>query len=887
MRIDASEDACWSVPTDELLARFSSSATGLTEAEARRRRASRPTQSTRKTSVCALLLAQFRAPMTVLLFGSAILSFSLAVHDAWSHQRHFRLQDAPDACLIVLILLIGGFLGFWQELTAANAVARLMARIATRITVLRNGQPVEILLDDVVPGDVLTLRAGDVIAGDCRLLSANELCVNESALTGESFPVEKFTGTLPPDTPLASRSNTLHLGTHIVSGFATALVVAAGGDTQFGRISSRLSAQRPETGFERGIREFGELLVRIVLVITVAVFLVKVGWQNRPLVESLLVGLALAVGMTPQLLPAVTSICLAAGAKAMARKQVIVKQLVAIENLGSMTVLCSDKTGTLTEGTIQLQAARDASGQISDEVLYYAFLNATLQQGFDNPIDRAIQKSARRSLAGIEKLGELPYDFSRKRLSIHVRDNGRELLITKGAFHQVLACCTHVAVSDSSAVDIAEYRSRLDDQFVRLSESGWRVLGLALRETPASLPSPLPEEGMTFLGFLVFADPPRSDARQTLNQLRDLGIRLKIITGDNRGVAASLSRSVGMIEPEILAGADLKSLAPEDLARQVHLTDIFAEIEPSQKEQIVRALRGTGAVVGYLGDGINDAPALHAADVGISVASAVDVAREAAQIVLLQQNLAVLVEGVREGRRTFANTLKYLFFAIAANFGYMFSLAVASMILPFEPLLAHQILLVNLLADGPAMALATDSVDPEQVHRPRRWDLGQISRFMVTFGLTSSAFDFATFGALYVLFGRWNSGTDAGEFERLFQTGWFLESTLTGLIILAVIRTSRPLYLSRPGPLFLGASAAAAVTTLLIPLSPLAGPLGFIRPPIPLIGVVILITALYGVGMEGVKSICSRSLLSPPRDTHLNPHLFDMTSGPGSPQTGN
>ncbi|MGE5192953.1 MAG: HAD-IC family P-type ATPase, partial [Deltaproteobacteria bacterium] len=655
------------------------------------------------------------------------------------------------------------------------------------------------------------------------------------------------------ETPLGQRVNALYLGTHVISGLGTAVVAATGRDTEFGRISERLEHKQPETGFERGLRQFGQLLIKVVLVITVVVFAVKVGWQHKPLVESLQVGLALAVGMTPQLLPAITTVVLTAGAKAMSRHQVIVKQLLSIENLGSMTVLCSDKTGTLTEGVIQLHATLDVEGQPSERVLQHAWINALLQTGFENPIDRAICEKKRFDIDGIEKLDELPYDFIRKRLSVRIRQHGRRLLITKGALANVLECCAQVENAGGTADGLESHREAIDRRFAEMSELGLRVLGLAIREDDAPHLTKADERDMTFLGFLVFADPPKADAKETLQQLRDLGVALKIITGDNRAVAASISHRVGIETPVIVTGSDLRTLSEDAVRQRAHEADVFAEVEPNQKEQIILALKQSGHVVGYLGDGINDASALHAADVGISVASAVDVAREAAQVVLLKQDLGVLVGGVREGRRAFANTLKYVFFAIAANFGYMFSLAVASLFLRFEPLLAAQILLVNLLADFPAMALATDAVDPEQIHRPRRWDIRFVTRFMLSFGLTSSMFDFVTFAAMYVLY---------GFKEEIFHTGWFVESTLTGVMIMLIIRTQRPFFLSRPGMLFNVACALITLVTVLLPYSAMAAPLRFVTPPPLLVPVAVGITLMYGVGMEIVKRLFYRYLAS-------------------------
>lgn len=841
--------AFWSIETDRLFEQLRTSEQGLTLSEAKHRLAQARHLKPHRASAWSLLWDQFKSPIILLLFCSAVLSLTL-------------LDDATNGMIIIFILVASGLLSFWQELSAADAVAKLVGMIETKVTVIRQDQDREVPIDEVVRGDVVRLRAGDLIPGDCRLLTARDLFVNEAVLTGESFPAEKLCGVLSETTPLGQRVNSVFLGTNVVSGFATAVVVGTGAETEFGKVSERLEHKQPETGFERGLRRFGELLVKIVLVITVVVFAVKVGYQQKPITESLIVGLALAVGMTPQLLPAVTSVVLAAGAKAMAKRQVIVKQLLAIENLGSMTVLCSDKTGTLTDGVVQLQGTLDLAGRPSERVARLAYLNAFFQTGFANPIDHAIKNRHEFDTSVVERLDEIPYDFIRKRLSVLVAENGRKLLVTKGALAQVLRCCTHAATSNGELVNLDKQKAAIDHRFAKMSREGLRVLGLAIRTVDVPHIGKEDEQGMTFLGFLVFADPPKPDAPETIAHLRELGVALKVITGDNRAVAETIARRVGITSPFIVTGSDLHTLSDEALIEHACQADVFAEVEPNQKEQIILALKKSGEVVGYLGDGINDAPALHAADVGISVASAVDVAREAAQIVLLQQDLGVLVQGVREGRRTFSNTLKYVFYVIAANFGYMFSLAVASLFMPFEPLLASQILLVNLLADFPAMALVTDRVDPEQIQRPRRWDVRFIVRFMMSFGFASSMFDFMTFGAMFYIFQELRAAGSAEAFEQLFHTGWFVESTLTGLMILAVVRTQRPFFLSRPGRLFLTAEILMALTAILLPYSPFAEALDFVKPPAILLAIAIFITLLYGIGMEVVKKLFYRYLAS-------------------------
>ena len=515
-------------------------------------------------------------------------------------------------------------------------------------------------------------------------------------------------------------------------------------------MSERLKLRPQETDFEHGIRQFGYFLMEVTLVLVVAIFAINV-YLARPVLDSFLFSLALAVGLTPQLLPAIISINLAHGAKRMAQEKVIVKRLASIENFGSMNVICADKTGTLTEGIVHLQSALDVAGAPSDKVLLYAYLNAFYETGFTNPIDEAIRTHRQFDVSGYQKQDEIPYDFLRKRLSILVSHDDTQLMVTKGALANVLAVCSSAETEDG-IVDIGAVREPIQKHFEEYSHKGFRTLGVAYRnmETGSRI-SKDNEAGMTFLGFLVLFDPPKPNMIETIGSLKNLGVSLKIITGDNHLVAANVSRQMGLAKTKIITGPDLLQMSDGALLKQVVDVDVFAEIEPNQKERIILALRKAGNVVGYMGDGINDASALHAADVGISVESAVDVAKDAADIVLLEKELGVLVQGVREGRTTFANTLKYVFMATSANFGNMFSMAGVSLFLPFLPLLPKQILLTNLLTDFPEMTIATDRVDNEMVDYPRRWDNKVIRKFMITFGLVSSVFDYVTFGVLLII----------------------------------------------------------------------------------------------------------------------------------------
>jgi Mg2+-importing ATPase len=626
-------------------------------------------------------------------------------------------------------------------------------------------------------------------------------------------------------------------------------VVVTGLQTEFGKVSERLKLRPEETEFERGIRRFGYFLMQVTLLLVMAIFAINV-YLERPVLDSILFSLALAVGLTPQLLPAIISINLSRGAKRMAMQKVIVKRLASIENFGSMNVICSDKTGTLTEGIVRLQSALDVAGEPSEKVLLYAYLNAFYETGYSNPIDQAIRTHRTFDVAGYAKVDEIPYDFLRKRLSILVAHDGRHLMVTKGALDNVLAVCSTVEGPGGVVADIASVREMIQLRLAEFSDKGFRTLGVACRDLgTASRMGKGDEAGMTFLGFLVLFDPPKPNIVETIASLKALGVSLKIITGDNRLVAASVSRQLGLTSTKIVAGPDLRQLSDGALLNQVNGIDVFAEIEPNQKERIILALKKAGNVVGYMGDGVNDASALHAADVGISVDSAVDVAKEAADIVLLEKDLAVLVQGVREGRTTFANTLKYVFMATSANFGNMFSMAGISLFLPFLPLLPAQVLLTNLMTDFPEMTIATDRVDDEMVDHPRRWDIQAIRKFMLTFGLVSSVFDFLTFGVLLLIL-------DATQEQ--FRTGWFLESVVSACLIVLVIRSRKPFFRSRPAQPLLLATLMTVAATVLLPFTPLGPLFGFSALPPAFLLWIAAIVVLYVVSAELAKAVFYR-----------------------------
>jgi Mg2+-importing ATPase len=824
----------WNLPTEKLLEQLHSSPQGLTTPESQKRLiqyGANSLKQKRKSHTFSLLLNQFKSPIILILMGAAILSSFLG--------------DTINSLIILAIVLFSGLLGFWQERGAADAIAKLLAMVEVKARILRDGKLKDIPLDEVVPGDIVQVSAGDNIPGDCLILESQTLSIDEATLTGETYPVAKNVGVLPTETGLSQRTNSLLIGTHVVSGSATAVVVHTGKMTEFGKISERLKLRPPETEFETGIRKFGYFLLEITLTLVALIFAANV-YLQRPVLDSFMFSLALAVGLTPQLLPVIVSINLAHGAKQMAKKQVIVKHLPAIENFGSMNVLCSDKTGTLTDGQVNIKSALDVNGQESDRVLFYAYLNAAMESGYINPIDEAIRSHKSFDISAYQKLGEIPYDFNRKCLSILLAKGDEKLLVTKGSLINILDICTDVEQEEGKTIELAPMRSQIQQRAEDLGSQGFRILGVAYRQLTTDKLDPKDETNLTFLGYLALYDPPKSDIKGTIADLARLGVTLKMITGDSHAVATSIAQQVGLEQTKVLTGSDLQKMSAGALLHQVDQVNVFAEVEPNQKERIIVALKRSGNVVGYLGDGINDASALYAADVGISVDTAVDVAKEAADIVLMQKDLNVLLGGLKSGRTTFANTLKYVFMATSANFGNMFSMAGISLFLPFLPLLPKQILLTNLLTDFPEMTIASDRVDREQVSKPRRWDIRFIRNFMLVFGLLSSVFDYLTFAALLFLL-----HADQAQ----FRTGWFMESVISASMIVLVIRTHQSILKSRPSrPLFF-ATIIIVIITLIFPYTPIAGILGFEPLPLEFLLVLALIVGLYIFCAENVKRV--------------------------------
>jgi len=820
----------WSRAAGEVMAELGASAGGLDSAEAAlrlQRHGANTVDGEAQLAAAALLLRQFASPLVQILVFAAIVSLVV--------------REWTDAAIILVIVAGSALLGFVQEYRAGAAVAALRRRLALTVQVRRDGSVRTLPAAEVVPGDVVVLSAGHLVPADGLVLEARDFLVGEASLTGESYPVEKQPGVLPAGTALAGRTNCVFLGTSVRSGSASVLVVATGRGTALGAVAARLQARAPETEFARGIRQFGYLLLRVMVVMVVFVLAVN-QMLGRPMIESLLYAVALAVGISPELLPAIVSVTLSRGARAMARGGVIVRRLEAIENLGSMDILCTDKTGTLTAGEMALDASVDAEGRPAEAVLRLAYVNAALETGIENPLDAAIVAAGKAhglDTEGWTKIDEIPYDFMRRRLTIVVagREAGAQhLMITKGAFANVLAVC---------ALD-APVRERLESWYREKGGEGFRVLALATRRiAPKPRYDRADESGMTFAGCLLFVDPPKPTAGSIIRDLAALGIRIKVITGDNRYVAAHVAAAIGLDPKAMLTGEQIARLREESLWHLAETTDLFVEVDPQQKERIVRALQRTGHAVGFLGDGINDAPALHAADVGISVDQAVDVARESADVVLLQPDLDVLRRGVEDGRRTFANTLKYISITTSSTFGNMVSMALATPLLPFLPLAAKQILLNNFLSDLPSVAISADNVDAERVASAQRWDVGEVRRFMLVFGLVSTVFDLLTFALLLRVF---------ASDEATFQTAWFVVSVLTELAVVLVLRTHGPALRSVPGRLLAWTTLAVGLFALWIPYAgTLAVAFGFVPLPAHLLLATLAIVAAYMLTVEVAK----------------------------------
>jgi Mg2+-importing ATPase len=834
------------------------SSQGLTSAEAARRlSADGPNEpvAVRRFSAIRQLVDLFISPLVIILLVASILSAILG-------QR-------VDASIIVTIVLLGVAINFWQTFRSERAASRLRASVTPTATVCRDGRWREIPIREVVAGDLIRLSAGDLIPADARLVESRDLSVQQSALTGESLPAAKDAHAAGADASGPDDPRLVFLGTSVVSGTATAVAAATGPKTMFGGIAERLQQRAPETEFERGLRRFSFLILQSTVVLVLFILLTGV-FLHRNMLETLLFAVALGVGLTPEFLPVIVSVALTEGALRMARDQVIVKHLQAIQNFGSIDVLCSDKTGTLTSGEMRLDRALDPTGAVSDRVFTLAYVNSRLETGIRGPLDRAILSNREIDVGAYQKVDEIPFDFERRRLSIVVDRQAPDaaghdrLLITKGALEPILEL--------STAMDVNGDVRPLDDQAHKqclavhrdLSVQGFNVLGVAYRivdERPEYSRSD--EKDLVFAGLLTFMDPVLPDIATTLQQLAADGVTVKILTGDNAVVASHVCRQVGLSETRVVSGDEIAKMDVAALGHTVENANVFARVSPAQKNQIILALKRRGHVVGFIGDGINDAPSLHTADVGISVMSATDVARDAADIILGRPGLDVLHRGIIEGRRASANMMKYLLMDTSSNFGNMFSMAAASAFLPFLPMLPTQILLNNFLYDTAQITIPTDNVDQQYLSRPQRWDVRLIRNFMLFIGPISSLFDFLTFFVLLRVF---------HADEVLFHTGWFVESLATQTLVLFVIRTMANPLKSRPSKALTATTLAIAALGILLPATPLGPLLGFAVPPIRYLGFVAVATATYLALVEVAKRLLVR------RETHAG-EFFPPTRG--------
>lgn len=834
-------DAYWATDADELAHQLATSATaGLSTGEAQARLAihgENRVADGSEAGALRLIARQVESPLVLILVFGACVSLAL--------------REWTDALIILTIIAGSAILGFTQEYRASRAMLALRQRISLSSSVIRDGRLATVQSSHIVSGDIVELSAGNLVPADGIVLEARDFLVSEAALTGESFPVEKQPGISAVEAALPKRTNALFLGTSVRSGTARMLVVATGVRSELGRISSRLVGNETETEFARGLRQFGYLLTRVMIGVVLFALTINL-LANRPAIDSLLFAVALAVGLSPELLPAIVSVTLSVGARKMAQDGVLVRRLDAIENLGSISVLCTDKTGTLTTGNVQLADACDANATTSPEILRLAFLNSCFETGIVNPLDQAIVAAGKQrglTTDGTSKLDEIPYDFLRRRLSIAfsgLDDISPVTLVTKGAVANVISCCSTLATPGGTVALTLEAREAIDGLCSEKAKSGFRVLALATRELPRRATYDRHDEtGMVFRGLLLFMDPVKPGMGETLADLRTLGVATKIITGDSRHVAAHVGAEIGLDCQQLITGEELNRIKDEALWHLADHVQIFAEIDPQQKERIVRALQKRGHAVGFLGDGINDAPALLAADVGISVEGAVDVARESADVVMLVRELEVLKGGILQGRRTFANTLKYIKITVSANFGNMVSMALATLWLPFLPMTAKQILLNNFLSDFPSLAVSSDNLDVDAFTSAQRWSIDEVRRFMIVFGLVSTAFDLMAFGLL-----QWGFGAVAAE----FQTAWFVISLLTELAALLILRTQRSVLTSRPGRLLGWTSLAIALVALSAPyLGSVSASFGFVPVPAVMLASLLGIVMAYAIATEFTK----------------------------------
>ncbi|MCX8182547.1 MAG: magnesium-translocating P-type ATPase [Candidatus Methanomethyliaceae archaeon] len=835
------EDAI-SLKEEQLFSQLGSSPSGLSSEKASELlELYGPNEITKKKRRSALssFLSHIRNPLVIiLLIAGTIAGF---------------VGEVTNAIIIYTIVALSVSLSFYQESKAEKAAESLQRLVATTATVIRDDVRQEIPVSKVVPGDVILLAAGDLVPADARVLSAKDFFVDQSALTGESFPVEKFSEPIPPTASIVDWKNFIFMGTSVVSGSCTAIVVRTGNRTEFGRIAKTLLKPAPDTEFQRGLRRFGTLIMQTTFSLVIFVFFVLALLKEDPL-QSLLFAVALAVGLTPELLPMILTINLSRGAVEMSKKGVIVKRLASIQNFGNMDVLCTDKTGTLTENRVTLILHVNIDGEDDEKVFLYSYLNSLFQTGLRSPLDDAVLAHKPMDVLRYKKVDEVPFDFTRRRVSVIVDFEGERLFITKGAPEDISAVCSYYESRGHVLDKTSEVERKIQQKFRELSEEGYRVLALSYKRLKDAKTrySIADESDMVFLGFIAFLDPPKESARDSVKLLEKAGIKLKILTGDNEIVTKKICKELGIEVEGVVLGSELPNISDEALSVLVEKANIFARLTPAQKNRVINTLRYNGHVVGFLGDGINDAPSMKVADVGISVNNAVDVAKESADIILLNKDLTVLNEGVIEGRKTFGNTMKYILMAISSNFGNMFSAAGASIFLPFLPMLPIQILLNNFLYDVSEFAITTDRVDEEYMQTPKRLNITIIRRFMVYFGGISSLFDFLTFFLLLTVFAAWDK-------PALFQTAWFIESLCTQTLVVFVIRTRRtPFYRSLPSRALLLTTLSIVLFAISLPLTIVGSWFGFVAPPAMFYPFLLIIVGSYLAMVEAAKAMFYR-----------------------------
>ncbi|MEO8368999.1 MAG: magnesium-translocating P-type ATPase [Candidatus Solibacter sp.] len=827
----------WDTPLQDLLQPLQATPAGLTTVEAKRRfRLYGPNSLVRESRFAVLLmfLRFFANPLVLILIAASVISLTLG--------------DPVGGIIIIAMVLMSVVLNFFMEFQARHAVEAIQKQVATTAAVIRDGKEQELPVAELVKGDVIRLNAGDLVPADARLLEEKDLQVREAALTGESLPVDKSAHDLSAGQhSIADADNCVFLGTAVQTGMASAVIVSTGKDTELGEIAQRLASKPPETEFGRGIHNFGMMITRVIMLLVLFVLLVNI-ILHRPVLESFLFAVALAVGMTPEMMPMIITITLAQGARRMAKKKVLVKQLAAIEDFGSLTILCSDKTGTLTEGEIVLDRHVDVSGADDENVLRLVYLNSFFQAGIKSPMDDAVLKHDRPKITEYEKVDEIPFDFNRKRLSVVVRHGEELLLVTKGEAENVFSVCQAVTIGGAPVPFDEARRAQAAATYQKLSADGYRTLGVAVATVARQdAYTTAAEQNMTLEGFAAFLDPPKEGVAPVLEALKQNGVSVVVMTGDNQYVTQKVARDVGLPAELIVIGSEVDGMDDTALAVQAEKGAIFARVSPAQKNRVILALKSRGHVVGFLGDGINDAPSLHSADVGISVMGGVDVAKDAAKVILLEKDLSVLNDGIVEGRRSFANIMKYIVMGTSSNFGNMFSMAAASLFLPFLPMLPTQVLLNNFLYDVSQISIPTDNVDAALLHRPKRWQISFIRQFMMIIGPISSLYDFLTFGVLFWVF-------HAAANAPLFRTAWFVESLATQTLVVFVIRTAGNPFKSRPSrPLLLAVLAVVAIAAVL-PYTPLGDLLRFTPLPLNLLATIFFLAVTYLLVVQAVKA---------------------------------